>query len=109
MSFKLKRNIALTDSTWELQRQVYIQKEQSLNPEFSRFKAFSGMSQGTKANVNFNLSPVSMGDEIVVRLPVGYRSLRVYSGCAWVTYRGCDHVLKPGDEMLFNDDSEDVV
>lgn len=101
---------ALTSIDWELQRNTYLQSAKSLNDEFERFKTRGGTFQ-PPAEVTMSLSAPRTGSDhqSVIRLPEGYRHLRICAGYAWVTYKAEDYVLSSGQEMHFDGDSSDVI
>lgn len=105
---KIGFTVALTDAAWETQRQAYVRQSPSLNAEFARFKNFGGSAQTATAAVDYTL-PARMKADEVVRLPRGYNCLRVYSGRAWISYKGVDHLLSSGDEIIFDGGSQDAV
>jgi hypothetical protein len=111
MLFNQARKHAVTDIDWEIQRQTYVQQNQSLSAEFDRFKQAG--TQPQQANiVDYTLRPATLGQpsgNSVVRLPPGYHILRVFSGRAWITYKGNDYLLKTGGEMVFENGSSNVV
>ena len=44
-----------------------------------------------------------------VRLPAGYRRIRIITGRAYMTYNREDHILHSGSELLLEHGSEDSV
>ncbi len=111
MFFGQKRKHTVSSIDWELQRQAYIQHTQSLNGEYEKFRKPSRTLQHTDA-IYYTLLVPRVGvesEKSVVRLPHSYRSLRVFSGCAWVTYKAADFLLHSGEEMVFDQGSDDVV
>jgi hypothetical protein len=95
-------------STWEFQRLVYLQSASSLNPEFEHYKQANGITSPSDDVVEYRLSEQAPFPK-VVHLPKGYRRLQVLNGRAWMSYKGRDYVLKAGDEIPFNHDSQDAV
>ncbi len=97
-----------TTSTWEFERLTYLQSASSLNPEFEHYKQSNGITTPSDDVVEYRLSGQGQPPK-VVHLPRGYRRLQVLAGRAWMTYKGRDYVLKAGDELLFDHDSQDAV
>ncbi len=40
------------------------------------------------------------------RLPNSFNAIHVISGCAWVSYKGEDSILIPGDTLTFTSDRD---
>ncbi|MBI1279191.1 MAG: hypothetical protein GC179_13780 [Anaerolineaceae bacterium] len=105
LNVNVKPVVVDTDIEWELQRRAYVQSSTSLNPEFAHFKQINApFNEALDYKLSAHVEP-----RVAMHLPRGYHHLQVYSGKAWVTYHAKDHVLKAGDEMRFEQDSQEAV
>jgi hypothetical protein len=112
MLLNRKRNYALTDTDWQIQREQYIGHSRSLNPEFEGYRR---QRQATKRRplparvYTLQGSPVGGIGHEPQRVPQGYHQLLVLTGCAWVTYHAEDYLLRSGEKLFFEGDSQNAI
>jgi hypothetical protein len=100
-----QRKYAQTDKDWQIQREIYVTRSRSLSHEFENYKR---QRQSPTRVVTLEGNPNGGIGSQLMRIPQGYRQMQLLKGCAWVSYRGEDYLMRSGEQMTFDGDSQNA-